>query len=83
MWLFLMLLYIWLYVDYNNVGELCNINGINVWFRSKLGWVKLLINIVYFVKCICKWWLVIVLIGIVDLLFKYKIGVFVFCRNVG
>lgn len=81
--LFSMPLYIRLHADYNNAGEPCNTNGTNAWFRSKSGWVKLLINTAYFVKCICKWWLAIVLIGIADSLFKHKIGVFAFCRNVG
>lgn len=81
--MFSMPLYIRLHADYNNAGEPCNTNGTNAWFRSKSRWVKLLINTSYFVKCICKWWLAIVLIGIADLLFKHKIGVFVFCRNVG
>lgn len=81
MWMFLVLLYIWLYVDYNNVWELWNINGINVWFKSKLGWVKLLIDILYFVRYFCKCCIFIMLIWIVDLLFMYNIGVFVFCKK--
>lgn len=81
--MFSMSLYIRLHADYNNAREPCNTNGTNAWFKSKSGWVKLLIhvNTSYFARYICKWWLSIMLIGIEDSLFMHNISVFVFCKK--
>lgn len=79
--MFSMSLYIRLHADYNNAREPCNINGTNAWFKSKSGWVKLLINTLYFARYFCKWCLSIMLIWIADSLFMHNIGVFVFCKK--
>lgn len=79
--MFSMSLYIRLHADYKNAREPCNTNGTNAWFKSKSGWVKLLIITLYFARFFCKWCLSIMLILIADSLFMHNIGVFVFCKK--